>query len=62
MHDVADYPAASLPDIEPLTLGPADPPRGEDDPTTAERLCKVVKNCGDCDLGGFGSTFGFSPR
>jgi hypothetical protein len=30
--------------------------------TPAKKTLKILKNCGDCEPGGFGSTYGFGPR
>ena len=47
---------------KPEYIGPAGPLKDKHDTTTAKETIKFVKNCGDCEPGGFGSTYGFSPR
>ena len=65
------YGTEILPSTEPEFIGPTRPLKNKHDTTparetiktaTAKRTLKFVKNCGDCEPGGFGSTYGFSPR
>ncbi len=65
------YETEILPATEPEFIGPTRPLKDNHDETTArettktttvKRTLKFVKNCGDCEPGGFGSTYGFSPR
>jgi hypothetical protein len=64
MDDRTDYGTEILPANEPEFVGPKRPLKDKDekDITTAKKTIKFVKNCGDCEPGGFGSTYGFSPR
>lgn len=58
----SDHTTEVLPVIEPESLGAAGPVADEQDAATTERSCRVLKDCGDCEPGGFGSTYGYSPR
>lgn len=63
MGDRTDFAAVIVPGTEPEFIGPTRPLEDKHDTTTAkEKTIKFVKNCGDCEPGGFGSTYGFSPR
>ena len=41
---------------------PVRPLKGVPNSKTAKGTLITLKNCGDCKPGGFGSTYGFSPR
>ena len=62
MGDRTNLGTEILPGTEPEFIGPARPLEDKHDTTTAKETIKFVKNCGDCEPGGFGSTYGFSPR
>ena len=62
MTDRTDYGTEILPGDESEFLGPTRPLKDKHDTTTAEETIKILKNCGDCEPGGFGSTYGFGPR
>ena len=62
MGDRTNFGTKILPGTEPEFIGPARPLEDKHDTTTAKETIKFVKNCGDCEPGGFGSTHGFSPR
>ncbi len=62
MDDRKDSGTKILPANEPGFIGPKRPLRDEQATTTAPKKIKFLKNCGDCEPGGFGSTYGFSPR
>ena len=42
--------------------GPVTPLKAPHDTPPVEVTYRILKNCGDCEPGGFGSTYGFSPR
>lgn len=46
---------------EATPCGPATPPKVPHDTPPIEVTYKVLKNCGDCEPGGFGSTYGHGP-
>ena len=52
----------ALPDSKPDSTRPADLPREPRDGPPVEKTCRFLKNYGDCEPGGFGSIYGFSPR
>jgi len=60
MSDRTDSKTAIVPGTEPEFIGPRRPLEDKKD-TTAQETIKFLKNCGDCEPGGFGSTYGFSP-
>jgi hypothetical protein len=62
MDDRTDFGTEILPADKPDFIGPSRPLKDKQDPTTVKETVKFVKNCGDCEPGGFGSTHGFSPR
>ena len=62
MDDRTDDGTERLPGSEPEFLGPRRPLKNKKGTTTTQETVKFVKNCGDCEPGGFGSTYGFSPR
>jgi hypothetical protein len=62
MDDRTGFGTEILPADEPDFFGPTRPLKDKQDPKTAKETVKFVKNCGDCEPGGFGSTHGFSPR
>jgi hypothetical protein len=62
MGDRTDFEPEIVAGTEPEFIGPKRPLKDEHDTTTAGKTIKFVKNCGDCEPGGFGSTYGFSPR
>jgi hypothetical protein len=62
MDDRTDFGTEILPGNETEFIGPKRPLKDEQDTTTATKTIKFLKNCGDCKPGGFGSTYGFSPR
>jgi hypothetical protein len=61
MDDRTDCGTEILPGNEPEFIGPRHPLKDDQDPTTKKETIKFVKNCGDCEPGGFGSTYGYSP-
>ncbi len=61
MDDRTDDGMEILPGNEPKFVGPKRPLKDDQDTTTAKETIKFVKNCGDCQPGGFGSTYGHSP-
>jgi hypothetical protein len=62
MLDEKDHEVEDLPDSKPDSPRPAHPrPKPHDGPPV-EKTCRILKNCGDCEPGGFGSTYGFGPR
>jgi hypothetical protein len=61
MDDRTDFGTEILPGNEPEFIEPKHPFKDKQDPTTAKETIKFVKNCGDCEPGGFGSTYGHSP-
>jgi hypothetical protein len=62
MRDNPEHPAEDLPSTEPESLRPANRARYKLYVKPAPRIRTVLKDCGDCETDGFGSTFGFSPR
>ena len=62
MRDETHHPAEGSPDSEPASLAAVHPLKAAPDVKTARRTLKILKNCGDCEPGGFGSTHGFGPR
>jgi hypothetical protein len=62
MKEGTEHPAEDLPDLEPESLKPAYPAKYKLGLKQALRICNILKDCGDCETDGFGSTFGFSPR
>jgi hypothetical protein len=62
MKDAIDHEAELLPDIEPESFAAEHPLKDVPAATTAKQTLKILKNCGDCEPGGFGSTYGFGPR
>ena len=71
MGDRTDFGTEIVPGTEPEFVGPTRSLKDMHDTTTAKetiktttakKTIKFVKNCGDCEPGGFGSTYGFSPR
>ena len=71
MDNRTNYGTEILPGTEPEFIRPTRPLEDKHDTTTAKetiktttakKTIKFVKNCGDCEPGGFGSTYGFSPR
>ena len=71
MENRATFGTEILPGTEPVFIGPMRPFKNKHDTTTkrenfktttAKKTIKFLKNCGDCEPGGFGSTYGFSPR
>jgi hypothetical protein len=62
MRDRTDFGTEIVRGKKPEFIGPTRPLKDKHDTTTAKETIKFVKNCGDCEPGGFGSTYGFSPR
>ena len=62
MGDRTDFGTEIPPGTEPEFIGPTRSLEDKHDTTKAKESIKFVKNCGDCEPGGFGSTHGFSPR
>ena len=56
------HPAKSSPDKALRAVARDEPPEATRDLTNSARTCRELENCGDCEPGGFGMTFGFSPR
>jgi hypothetical protein len=50
------------PEDVPALPDPTIPCKDTQDATTVKWTLKPLKNCGDCEPGGFGSTYGFGPR
>ncbi len=61
MDDRTDCGTEILAGNEPEFIGPRRPLKDDQDTTTKKETIKFVKNCGDCEPGGFGSTYGYSP-
>ena len=55
-----DFQTEMVPGKKPEFLGPRRPLKDKKATSTKEEI-KFVKNCGDCEPGGFGSIYGFSP-
>ena len=49
-------------DREPRSSEPVRPLKDVPNSKTAIKTLKILKNCGDCEPGDFGSTYGFGPR
>ena len=62
MKDAIDHEAEVLQDSEPESFAAEHPLEDVPAATSAIRILKILKNCGDCEPGGFGSTHGFGPR
>jgi hypothetical protein len=71
MGDRTDFAPMIVPGTETEFLGPTRPLKDKHRTPTAiettktattKKTLKFVKNCGDCEPGGWGSTYGFSPR
>ena len=60
MADRTDFRTEKVPGKKLEFFGPRRPPKNKKATTTKGKI-KFVKNCGDCEPGGFGSTYGFSP-
>ncbi len=61
MDDRTDDGTEILPGNKRESIGPERPLKDDQDATTEKETIKFVKNCGDCEPGGFGSTYGYSP-
>lgn len=61
MRDGKDRKTEILPESMPEAHGPTTPPKVPHDTPPIEVTYKVLKNCGDCEPGGFGSTYGHGP-
>ncbi len=44
------------------SIGSANPPGTVPEAANDEREAQNLKNCRDCEIGGFGATYGYSPR
>jgi hypothetical protein len=71
MGDRTVFASVIVPGTEPEFIGPTRPLKDKHHTTTAietaktattKKTIKFLKNCGDCEPGGWGSTYGFSPR
>lgn len=62
MKDRKDHPAKDSRYSAPKSVGAVHLLKDVPDAKTAEWKLKPLKNCGDRNPGGFGSTYGFSPR
>jgi hypothetical protein len=62
MKDGKHHRAGDSRDIKPKSFAAVHHLKDVPDSETAERTLKILKNCGDCEPGGFGSTYGFGPR
>jgi hypothetical protein len=56
------HPIKELPVSGPKSIATSKPLGDAHDEKTAKREYKILKNCGDCEPGGFGSTYGYGPR
>ena len=61
MDDRTDDGTEFPPGNEPELVGPKRPIEDDQETTTTMKTITFVKNCGDCEPGGFGSTYGYSP-
>jgi len=62
MKDRKDHRAEDSRDSAPDSAGALHPLMDVPDAKMAKWTLRILKNCGDCEPGGFGSTYGFSPR
>ena len=62
MKDGTDHLAAVSLDTPLESPEPANAPGEAHDAVPGEKRGGILKDCGDCEPGGFGSTYGFSPR
>lgn len=62
MQDVTDHPAKVPPVSRPETPGPVTTAEDKLPVKPALKRYRAPVVCGDCEPGGFGSKYGFSPR
>jgi hypothetical protein len=62
MKDEEHHRAEDSRDSAPEPAVAGRPLKDVPDAKKAKWTLKPLKNCGDCKPGGFGSTYGFSPR